>query len=121
MPPSASGLVTAVALSPLAWGSKDGLIGALTDRYVTGWGHKNVLPRTKDRSGLEGTLALIDSIRVQVAKSQRALPVLYALMFEAIGPEEALRQRFAKFHEGFRADSPPMSTRAVATARSARR
>ncbi len=92
------GLVTA------RFGSKDGLIGALIDRYVTGWRHKNVLPRTRDRSGLEGTLVLIDSIRAQAAKDPRALRVLYALMFEAIGPDDALRQRFAKFHKGFRAD-----------------
>jgi len=92
------GLVTA------RFGSKDGLIEALIDRYVTGWGHKKVLPRTKGKSGLEGTLVLIDSIRAQAAKDPRALRVLYALMFEAIGPDDALRHRFAKFHEGFRAD-----------------
>jgi len=92
------GLVTA------RFGNKDGLIEALIDRIVTGWSHKNVLPRTKGRSGLEATLVLIDSIRAQAAKDPRALRVLYVLMFEAIGPDDELRQQFAKFHEGFRAD-----------------
>jgi len=63
-----------------------------------------VLPRTKGKSGLDGALVLIDAIVAQAAKDPRALRVLYALMFEAIGPDDVLRQRFVKFHETFRAD-----------------
>jgi len=92
------GLVTA------RFGNKEGLIEALIDRIVTGWSHKNVLPRAKGRNGLDATIVLIDSIQAQAAKDPRALQVLYVLMFEAIGPDQGLRQRFAKFHEGFRAD-----------------
>lgn len=92
------GMVTA------RFGSKDGLIEALIDRIVTGWSHKNVLPRTRGRTGHEATIVLIDAIHAQAAKDPRSLRVLYALMFEAIGGDDDLRQRFAKFHEGFRAD-----------------
>ena len=41
------GLVTA------RFGNKEGLIEALTDRIVTTWSHKNVLPRTKGQPGLQ--------------------------------------------------------------------
>lgn len=92
------GLVTA------RFGSKEGLIESLIDRYVTGWSHKTVLPRTQGKSGLEATLVIIDEIRAQAARDPRAIRVLYTLMFEAIGPDQSLRERFAKFHESFRAD-----------------
>ena len=92
------GLVTA------RFGSKDGLIEALIDRIVTGWSHKNVVPRTRGKTGLEAITILIDAIRAQAAKDPKALTVLYALMFEATGSDDELRHRFAKFHEGFRSD-----------------
>ena len=91
------GLVTA------RFGSKDGLIEALIDRIVGTWSHRNVLPQTQDRSGLDGLVTLIDAIRSQAARDPRGLLVLYSLMFEAVGSDQ-LRPRFAKFHEGMRAD-----------------
>ncbi len=92
------GLVTA------RFGNKDGLIDALIDRYITGWSHKNVLPRTKGASGRDSVVILIDAIRSQLAKDPRALRVLYVLMFEAISGDDDLRRRFARFHAAFRAD-----------------
>ena len=92
------GLVTA------RFGSKDGLVDALIERIVGRWSHRNVLPRTKGRSGREAMLVMLDAIRAQAERDPRALRVLYALMFEAIGPDPGLRARFAKFHEDMRAD-----------------
>lgn len=92
------GLVTA------RFGSKDGLVDELIKRIVDRWSHRNVLPRTKGKSGREAMLVMLDAIRAQAERDPRALRVLYALMFEALGPDEALRARFAKFHEGMRAD-----------------
>ena len=66
------------------FGSKDGLIDALIDRIVTTWSHKNVIPRTTGKTGLEGAVILIDAIRAQAAKDPRGLRVLYSLMFEAV-------------------------------------
>lgn len=86
------------------FGSKDGLIEALIDRIVNGWGHRNVLPLTRGKPGLEAITILIGAIRSQAAADPGALRVLYALMFEATGGDDDLRRRFAKFHEGFRAD-----------------
>lgn len=92
------GLVTA------RFGSKDGLVDELIERIVGRWSHRNVLPRTKGKSGREAMLVMLDAIRAQAERDPRALRVLYALMFEALGPDEGLRARFAKFHEGMRAD-----------------
>ena len=91
------GLVTA------RFGSKDGLIDALISRIVTTWSHRNVVERSKGKSGLEGAVRFTDAIRAQAAKDAAGLRVLYALMFEA-GSDQALRDRFAQLHEGMRSD-----------------
>jgi AcrR family transcriptional regulator len=92
------GLVTA------RFGSKDQLLAALVDRITTGWSHRNVLPRTVGQPGRDGILILVDAIRAQAERDPRALRTLYALMFEALGPNVALRQHFVEFHRTMRAD-----------------
>jgi AcrR family transcriptional regulator len=92
------GLVTA------RFGAKEGLIEALIHRIVDRWSHRNVLPRTKGRPGLDGVLVLLDAIRAQAAVDPRALRVLYALMFEAASTDGDLRARFADFHAEMRHD-----------------
>jgi AcrR family transcriptional regulator len=92
------GLVTA------RFGSKEGLVEELIDRIVNSWNHRNVLPRTKGKPGLAGVEVLLDAIRRQAETDLRGLRVLYALMFEALGPDQELRVRFAKFHDTMRAD-----------------
>ena len=49
-------------------------------------------------------MVLLDAIRTQAETDRSGLRVLYALMFEALGPDEELRTRFAKFHDTLRAD-----------------
>jgi AcrR family transcriptional regulator len=92
------GLVTA------RFGSKDQLLAALVDRITTGWSHRNVLPRTVGQPGRDGILILVDAIRAQAERDPRALRTLYALMFEALGPNVALREHFIDFHRAMRAD-----------------
>lgn len=92
------GMVTA------RFGNKDGLIDALIDRIVTTWSHRNVIPHTKGRSGLDGAMTLLDAITAQASKDPRGLRVLYALVFEAVGSNDEMVLRFAKFHEAMRAD-----------------
>jgi AcrR family transcriptional regulator len=92
------GLVTA------RFGSKDQLLEALVERITTGWSHRNVLPRTVGRPGREGVVVLVDAIRAQAERDPHALRILYALMFEALGPNVALRTRFVEFHRAMRAD-----------------
>jgi AcrR family transcriptional regulator len=83
------GLVTA------RFGSKEALIGALLDRIVGQWNHRNVL---------DGVVVVLDAIKRQAERDATALKVLYTLMFEAIGPDEGLRARFAALHEEIRHD-----------------
>ena len=86
------------------FGSKEGLVEALIDRIVGTWSHRNVIPFTEGRSGFDGVTVMIDAIRRQAQRDPRGLRVLYALMFEALGPDEELRNRFAKFHDEMRSD-----------------
>jgi AcrR family transcriptional regulator len=101
------GLVTA------RFGSKDQLLAALVDRITAGWSHRNVLPRTVGRPGRDGILILIDAIRAQAERDPRALRTLYALMFEALGPNVALRQHFVEFHRTMRADLAKLVRRGI--------
>ncbi|HKA04722.1 MAG TPA: TetR/AcrR family transcriptional regulator [Acidimicrobiales bacterium] len=101
------GLVTA------RFGSKDQLLAALVDRITTGWSHRNLLPRTVGCPGADGVLILIDAIRVQARRDPRALKTLYALMFEALGPNEALRRRFVEFHRTMRSDVAKLVRRGI--------
>jgi AcrR family transcriptional regulator len=101
------GLVTA------RFGSKDQLLAALVDRITTGWSHRNLLPRTVGRPGADGVLILIDAIRVQAERDPRALRTLYALMFEALGPNLALRRHFVDFHRTMRSDLAKLVRRGI--------
>jgi AcrR family transcriptional regulator len=101
------GLVTA------RFGSKEKLLQALVERMTTRWTHRNVLPRTAGRTGLEGVVVLLDAIRAQAERDPRALRVLYALMFEALGPNTDLRAHFMEFHRSMRSDITRLVRRGV--------
>lgn len=92
------GLVTA------RFGSKDQLLKALVERIVDRWNHRNVLPRTAGASGRESIVILIGAIAEQMARDPTDVRVLYALMFEALGPIPELRSTFVEFHATMRAD-----------------
>jgi AcrR family transcriptional regulator len=92
------GLVTA------RFGSKLDLLEALVDRYSKVWNIRNVQPRTEGRGGLDGLLITLDAIREQLRRDPRALRVLYALQFEALGPVPELRAHFVDFHRAMRSD-----------------
>jgi AcrR family transcriptional regulator len=92
------GLVTA------RFGSKDQLLTALVERIIDRWNHRHVLPRTEGSSGREAIVILLDAITGQIERDPRAVRVLYALMFEALGPVPELRSTFVEFHDTMRAD-----------------
>jgi AcrR family transcriptional regulator len=91
-------------LVSVRFGSKLDLLEALVDRYSKVWNIRNVQPRTVGRSGLDGLLITLDAIRDQLRRDPRALRVLYALQFEALGPVPELRAHFVEFHRSMRAD-----------------
>jgi len=92
------GLVTA------RFGSKDGLVAALIDRIVTTWNGRNVLPHTTQLSGREAMVRVIEAIRLQAENDPSDLRVLYAMMFEAVGPHEELRSRMLELHAVLRSE-----------------
>jgi AcrR family transcriptional regulator len=92
------GLVTA------RFGSKDQLLRALVERIIDRWNHRHVLPRTEGSSGREAIVILLDAITDQIERDPRSVRVLYALMFEALGPVPELRSTFREFHDTLRAD-----------------
>jgi AcrR family transcriptional regulator len=101
------GLVT------MRFGSKAKLLEAVVDRITTGWSHRNLLPATEGKSGLEGFLGLILAIRRQFEKDAHNIRLLYALMFEALGPNKDLRKHFVEFHRRQRADMAKLLRRGI--------
>jgi len=92
------GLVTA------RFGSKDQLLQSLVEHIVGRWSHRNVLPRTKEATGRDGIQIVLEAIATQADRDPSALRVLYALMFEAVGPAADLRSTFVQLHADMRAD-----------------
>jgi AcrR family transcriptional regulator len=91
-------------LATARFGSKLELLEALVKRYTTVWNVRYVQPRTAGRTGLDGLLITLDAIREQARRDPRALRILYALQFEALGPVPELRDHFIEFHRTMRAD-----------------
>lgn len=92
------GLVTA------RFGSKDQLLNALVERIIDRWNHLTVLPKAEGKPGREAVVILLEAITAQVARDHPSIRVLYALMFEALGPITELRSTFAEVHASERAD-----------------
>jgi AcrR family transcriptional regulator len=86
------------------FGSKGKLIDALVDHIVNRWNIATVLPKTEGKTGLESLTVLLTAIRNQYRQDQRLLRVLYALMFEALGPAEELKAVFLEFNRAARAE-----------------
>jgi AcrR family transcriptional regulator len=92
------GLVT------IRFGSKANLLAALVKRITTGWSHRNFFPQTEGKSGLDAFLEVILAISRQFERDPHSIRLLYALMFEALGPNEELKHHFVVFHRRQRAD-----------------
>lgn len=90
------GLVTA------RFGSKHGLIDALLDRIFARWELAKDEPGSQDLCGLDRIVRMIGVIHSGYLLDPGPARVLWALMFEAVGPDDALRERIAQFHEQLR-------------------
>jgi AcrR family transcriptional regulator len=101
------GLVT------MRFGSKANLLEAVVDRITTGWSHRNLLPQTEGKSGLDGLLGLILAIKHQFERDAHSIRLLYALMFEALGPNEELRRTLVEFHRRQRTDMATLLRRGI--------
>jgi AcrR family transcriptional regulator len=102
------------SLATVRFGSKAGLLDALVDHIVGRWMFTRVTPRTEGKSGLASLVIMLESIRDAYVKSPESLSVLYALLFEALGPAMELRERFAEIHENERENLASVITRGIA-------
>lgn len=101
------GLVT------MRFGSKAKLLDAVVERITTGWSHRNLLPQSEGKSGLDGFLGLISAISRQFERDAHNIRLLWALMFEALGPNKELRRYFVEFHRRMRADMAVLLRRGI--------
>jgi AcrR family transcriptional regulator len=86
------GLVTA------RFGSKDKLLERLIETITANWGYKNILSLYPGQSGRERIMIFLRATHERARHEPQALRLLYALMFEALGPVPELRARFVQFH-----------------------
>jgi AcrR family transcriptional regulator len=100
-------------LATARFGSKAGLLDALVDHIVTRWNFTRVAPRTEGKSGLAGLVIMLESIRDAYVKSPESLSVLYALIFEGLGPAIELRERLATLHANERRNLAGVISRGI--------
>jgi AcrR family transcriptional regulator len=102
------GLVTA------RFGSKRGLVDALIRRVWRRLRDNDVLPMAQRDQGLDEVMVLLDAIREQTETQPRDMKAIFALTFEALGPDQDLRERMSEFTTGMRVDLAAALRRGVA-------
>lgn len=85
------------------FGSKEGLLWAVLQRVFSHWGHESLAPAVEGRVGVEALHAAIETTRASMHAAPEKLRAFYALLFESLGPLEALRPKVAEFHRRQRA------------------
>ena len=75
---------------------------ALIDRITDGWNAAYVFPRTAGEDGLTGLLIGFEELVEQFRRDTQSLAVLYTLISEALGPDEALREKMRGLHRELR-------------------
>jgi AcrR family transcriptional regulator len=89
-------------LATARFGSKGKLLEALVEELVARWSVETAEPEPPGLSGLEALRVLLTEIKDTHEKHPQSLGVLYALIFEAVGPIPELRERFVMLNRGFR-------------------
>jgi AcrR family transcriptional regulator len=85
------------------FGSKEGLLWALLKRMLAHWGTERLAPTLEGRVGIEALHTIVDALRRSIHEAPEKLRAFYALLFESLGPIEALRPHIAEFHRRQRA------------------
>jgi AcrR family transcriptional regulator len=86
------------SLATARFGSKGKLLEALVEEIVVLWDVQTVEQHAHGLTGLEALRILLTGIKDAYERDPRALSVLYALIFEAVGPVPELRDRFIASH-----------------------
>ncbi|WP_328810489.1 TetR/AcrR family transcriptional regulator [Rhodococcus sp. NBC_00294] len=90
------------SLATARFGSKAKLLEALVEEIVVRWDLETLEPEQKGLTGLASLGVMLNGIKNAYEKSPNSLTVLYALIFEAVGPVPELRDRFVAFHQNQR-------------------
>ncbi|MBB3085552.1 TetR/AcrR family transcriptional regulator [Geodermatophilus sabuli] len=90
------------SLATARFGSKAKLLEALVDSIVGRWDVETLEPELHGLDGREALRVLLTEIKNSYEKHPHSLGVLYALIFEAVGPVPELRDRFVALNRGLR-------------------
>ena len=90
------------SLATARFGSKAQLLEALVDQIVVRWDVETVEPELRGLDGLDALRVLLTEIKNSYERHPRSLGVLYALIFEAVGPVPELRERFVTLNRKLR-------------------
>lgn len=93
-----------ISRGSVAWhfGSKDGLLWAVVEDAFAQWETTVLVPDVGETIGLAAVRAALRSHRRFLEEDTTRLRLFYVLMFDAIGPREDLRVRFAQLHTHLR-------------------
>ena len=93
-----------ISRGSVAWhfGSKDGLLWAVVEDAFAQWEQTVLVPDVGETIGLDAVRAALRSHRRFLEGDTTRLRLFYVLMFDAIGPREDLRARFAQLHTHLR-------------------
>jgi AcrR family transcriptional regulator len=87
------------------FGSKEGLlrelVGSITGRFY----QDQILPVTRDLSGLDALAAMADIYLNELTVREEPMRALYVLMGEALGPVSEISEVFAELNRGFRVNA----------------
>jgi AcrR family transcriptional regulator len=81
------------------FGSKEGLLLALVDKWVDEWSEVRVLPTLGDSTGASALGIVIEALRASARRDPTRLRALYILMFEAVIGADVLMKRMQQEHE----------------------
>jgi len=85
------------------FGSKEGLLWALVERYAVAWSHEILSPRLSTLGATDALHAVIESLRLSARESTTRMNALYSLMFQALQPIPMLREHMQQLHRDDRA------------------
>ena len=84
------------------FGSKEGLLRELVDRFTGRFYSDQLSSAVGERSGLEALLATADTYLKELVLREDRMRTLYVLMGESLGPVPELGEVFADLNRGFR-------------------
>ena len=90
------------SLATARFASKAKLLEALVNEIVVRWDVKTVEPELHGLNGLDALRVLLTAIKTSYENHPRSLGVLYALIFEAVGPVPELQERFVGLNRNLR-------------------